>query len=292
MGERAIVKEKMLKLENYLKRKKTEGSMRTKEVERLNLKRLEHDLEVQGLTADAVAERELCSQAREEMEYELQRLLETNRNRAMFESRRQEVALEAANNAFNASAGRLRKLYAIEKLQGNYLQHFSQEQVETSQTTENNFQQIREVTGLTDVMDIVHKFLNRDVEQEQLKDTVQDAESKLEGLREQFLAFKRDTDGLTFDTELTGRSRTIYLEFEENEAALSQAIKAHEQSRAKLQQSTLQIEHMKRWANRMAGSLKMFEDCVRVDKPADLPIYFQQMQRAVDKSIAHIVQQI
>merc|ERR1712050_337386 len=40
------------------------------------------------------------------------------------------------------------------------------------------------------------------------------------------------------------------------------------------------------------GSLSMFEDCTRVDKPADLPVYYQQMQRAVDKFIAHIVQQI
>jgi hypothetical protein len=29
------------------------------------------------------------------------------------------VALDAANEAFNTSAGRLRKLYAIEKLSGN-----------------------------------------------------------------------------------------------------------------------------------------------------------------------------
>merc|ERR1719222_1862913 len=49
---------------------------------------------------------------------------------------------------------------------------------------------------------------------------------------------------------------------------------------------------MKRWANRMGRSLVMFEDCVQVEKPADLPIFYQQMQRAVDKFIAHIVQQI
>merc|ERR1719231_2131890 len=49
---------------------------------------------------------------------------------------------------------------------------------------------------------------------------------------------------------------------------------------------------MKRWANRMGRSLSMFEDCVRVEKPADLPVFFQQMQRAVDKFISHIVQQI
>eukprot|EP00438_Fugacium_kawagutii_P019590 Skav228914 [mRNA] locus=scaffold2504:52236:66837:+ [translate_table: standard] len=101
-----------------------------------------------------------------------------------------EVALSAANDAFETCAGRLRKLYAIEKLSGrlgydlavligawrfdrrkgtwhkNFLQKTTFEQVERSQSTEDNFQKIRDVTGLADVMDIVHKFLNRDVEQD------------------------------------------------------------------------------------------------------------------------------
>merc|ERR1711920_1160960 len=42
----------------------------------------------------------------------------------------------------------------------------------------------------------------------------------------------------------------------------------------------------------MGRSLSMFEDCVRVEKPADLPVFYAQMQRAVDKFIDHIVRQI
>lgn len=42
----------------------------------------------------------------------------------------------------------------------------------------------------------------------------------------------------------------------------------------------------------MGRSLALFEDCIKVDKPADLLVFFQQMQRAVDKFITHIVQQI
>ena len=42
-----------------------------------------------------------------------------------------QVALDAANEAFNTSAGRLRKLYAIEKLSGN-LSLTRQEQRRTS----------------------------------------------------------------------------------------------------------------------------------------------------------------
>merc|ERR1712232_571826 len=146
--------------------------------------------------------------------------------------------------------------------------------------------------GLTDVMDIVHKFLNRDVEHEQLKSSVKEVEVRLETLREQYDRLKRDTDGMTFDPDAGGRTRKLYVDVEEHEAQFAQVTKEHEESRDRLQQSTLQIEHMKRWAQRMGRALSMFEDPVRVDKPADLLNFFQQMQRAVDKFVAHIVQQI
>merc|ERR1719276_314249 len=139
-----------------------------------------------SLQRDSTAENEACQQAREIMEMELDRRKEANRRRADFESWRHDVALEAANEAFNASAGRLRKLYAVEKLAGNCLQRITFEQVERSQTTEEGFQRIREVTGLTDVMDIVHKFLNRDVEHEQLRSAVKDSENRLQALQDQF----------------------------------------------------------------------------------------------------------
>merc|ERR1719316_857363 len=186
--------------------------------------------------------------------------------RGDFERWRHDVALEAANEAFQASAGRLRKIYAVEKLAGNCLQKIIFEQVEKSQAMEDGFQKIREVTGLTDVMDIVHKFLNRDVEHEQLKNAVKEAEAKLEALREEFERFKRDTDGITFDPDAAGRSRVIYQEVEDHEQTLNKALKDHALSRSRLQKSTLQVEHMKRWANRMSKSLAAFEDPVVIEK--------------------------
>jgi hypothetical protein len=121
---------------------------------------------------------------------------------------------------------------------------------------------------------------------------VKESEVRLEALREQFDHFKRDTDGLTFDPDTASHNRAIYLEVDEHESKLNQTLKEHEQSRQRLQASTLQVEHMKRWANRIGKSLAMFEDCRKVDKPSDLIPFFQEMQKAVDKFIAHIVQQI
>merc|ERR1719375_706367 len=167
------------------------------------------------------------------MEAALSTKREGTKERAAFEKWRLEVAKEAATEAFNASAGRLRKLYAVEKLAGNCLQKNTFHLVETSQVTEDGFQKIREVTGLTDVMDIVHKFLNRDVEHEQLKTAVKEAESKLESLREEYEHFKRETEGMTFDGE-NGLSRKIYQEVEDCETHLSKCLHEHAQSRERL----------------------------------------------------------
>merc|ERR1719263_1542893 len=193
---------------------------------------------------------------------------------AEFESWRHEVALEAANEAFNASAGRLRKLYAIEKLAGNRLQKITYEQVERSQTTENGFQKIRDVTGLADVMDIVHKFLNRDVEHEQLRASVKDAEVRLEALRQDFDESKRETEGLTFDSGAT-RTGEIYKDVEDIERRCSDAMKDHEMCSMRLQKTTLQVEHMKRWSARVGQLLGSFDDPVHVQGPADLPNFFR-----------------
>jgi len=290
--EQELLKEKLLSMEAHLQRKNSESSRKVNQQERLNRKGAQSALDLDILEADIQHEKAVREEALKNMEAAKEAKANAERRRKKFEEWREEVAKNAANEAFNASAGRLRKIWAIEKLAGNCLQKITFEQVERSQNTEDGFQKIREVTGLADVMDIVHKFLNRDVEHEQLRGTVKEAEVRLEALREQFEGCKRDTDVLTFD-DPTGRTRDIYLEVEEHESQLNQALKEHEQSRQRLQASTLQVEHMKRWANRMGRALHQFEqDCTRVDKPHDLPVYYKQMQGAVDKFIAHIMQQI
>merc|ERR1719262_2138783 len=197
--EQAILKEKMLVMQAHLGRKGQEAMRKMSQQERLIRKGAESSQELEMMEHQVEQERFVREEAHKGMLNALQAKMDARERRARFEEWRHEVALDAANEAFNASAGRLRKLYAIEKLAGNCLQKVTFEQVERSQTTEDGFQRIREVTGLTDVMDIVHKFLNRAVEHEQLKSSVKEAEVRLETLREQFDRFKRDTDGLTFD---------------------------------------------------------------------------------------------
>merc|ERR1719160_1857540 len=232
--------------------------------------------ELDILEQDIDQERLVREEAHKNILTALQAKMDARERRSRFEEWRHEVALDAANEAFNASAGRLRKLYAVEKLAGNCLQKVTFEQVERSQTTEDGFQKIREVTGLTDVMDIVHKFLNRDVEHEQLKTAVKEAESKLESLREEYEHFKRETEGITFDNE-SGLSRKIYQEVEDCEAHLNKCLHDHALSRERLQKTTLDLEQMKAWCRRQNQSLLPFEESINVESPQQIRDYIFQL---------------
>merc|ERR1719482_501055 len=240
-------------MEEHLARKHKElheSGAKKRSLQQAEVASQEH-LEIQRQELDG--ERELRVIALERIKSRVEAKNASIKRRADFERWRHVVALEAANEAFNASAGRLRTMWALEKLSGNCLQKVIFEQVEHSQATEDGFQKIREVTGLTDVMDIVHKFLNRDVEHEQLKNAVAEAESKLESLREEYQHFKRETEGITFDNE-SGLSRKIYQEVEDCEAHLNKCLHDHALSRERLQKTTLDLEQMKAWCRRQNQS--------------------------------------
>merc|ERR1719161_1850153 len=218
-------------MQQHLDKKKLEADLAVDRSRKANSEKVQSEILFEFENEDAKHERSVRENAMRDMMGTLHTKRNAIQRRADFERWRHEVALEAANEAFQGSAGRLRKLYAVEKLAGNCLQKITFEQVEKSQAMEDGFQKIREVTGLTDVMDIVHKFLNRDVEHEQLKSSVKEAESKLEGLREEFERFKTHSDGLNYDPETARRPREIYRQVEAQQAMLSKNLKDSEEAR-------------------------------------------------------------
>jgi chromosome segregation ATPase len=291
--EQAVLRQKMLLMEEHVTRKVREEFQQSAERERANESRIKAARGSAALKADADMEREARTNAKLAMDAELERRKQATVGRAKFEEWRNTVALDAANDAFNASAGRLRKIFAIEKLCGNCLQKMTFEQIDRSNQTEDGFQRIREVTGLTDVMDIVHKFLNRDVEHEQLKGSVKDAELKLEELRQILQEIKRDTEGIAFDSNEDGSSTgAIYKEIEESERRLNDSLEEHEHSSNRLQKTVLQAEHVKRWTARIGQMLASVEEPVKVESPADVAPFFKRLHGTIEKFLEHVSEEI
>lgn len=279
--EQAILKQKQLKMEEHLKRKRSELA----DIEARKRAVIQDETAtqeaVQKFRAELENERDVREQTLERIKGCVEAKNQSIKRRADFERWRHVVALDAANEAFNASAGRLRTMWALEKLAGNSLQKVIYEQVEKSQVTEDGFQKIREVTGLADVMDIVHKFLNRDVEQEQLKGAVAEAESKLESLQADHEQCKRDTEGVVAQ-DMQGSQRGIYQEVEDVSLQLQKKLKSYNAAKERGQKLTLAFEDVKRWSRRFNDSMRpQFDDEAPLETPQDIVKYFQGLVNVV-----------
>merc|ERR1719410_400344 len=171
-------------MEDHLERKTHETRKQQDASRRLCQEKLESLRMAEEKEHEIDMQRAVCGAAMADLDITLQHTKRQVTHREEFERWRYQVAMEAATEAFEGTAGRFRKMYAVEKLVGNCLHKVTFEQSVQSQTIEEGFQRIREVTGLHDVFDIVNKFLNREVEHDQLKATVIETEGTLQELRE------------------------------------------------------------------------------------------------------------
>eukprot|EP00747_Dinoflagellata_sp_TGD_P135086 gnl/TRDRNA2_/TRDRNA2_175419_c2_seq2.p1 gnl/TRDRNA2_/TRDRNA2_175419_c2~~gnl/TRDRNA2_/TRDRNA2_175419_c2_seq2.p1 ORF type:complete len:661 (+),score=146.55 gnl/TRDRNA2_/TRDRNA2_175419_c2_seq2:53-1984(+) len=280
-----IVRQKIKAMEDHLTRK-------TREVEKLQaLSRRVHQqkvpkiLELEAIENELEVERYVCNSALDDLESMLQQGQNETRRREDFERWRYEVAMQAATEAFDASAGRLRKIFAIEKLTGNYLQKVIFDQAEHSQVTEDGFQKIREVTGLTDVMDIVHKFLNRDVEHEQLKASVREAEMRLYSLREAEMG--SHGDNMCLEEEALKHPKGMNSLMADKEQLLMKALQERDDWQKKMHGSTLLVENVTQWMRRMSVSLAPFEEIEPVQSVHDMSDNFRKIVHVIDRFLSH-----
>jgi len=277
--EQRIMQQKVALLEQHLHRKTREVEHRQFDSRRVHEEKVGLITKLEEMEQDINLERMVCNGALNDLEAALTRRRNEVRHREDFENWRYEVAMEAATEAFEATAGRYRKIYAIEKLTGNCLQKLTFEQAEQSQVTEDGFQRIREVTGLTDVMDIVHKFLNRNTEHEQLRSAVREAEAKLHSLREAE-ASRPSGDGMLgskFET------RGLGTEVADWEQYLDEARRDHGDLRQALKEGTLLLDNVQRWAHKVAKSLAPVKDIPPIREVSDIPNFFAQLVSTVDR---------
>lgn len=291
--ELSIVKHKVKFMEEHLKRKASELEKKQASMRRLQEEKVACINKLESLEMAAEVECSACAGALEDMEATSRLKQEEVKHRGDFERWRFDVASEAAGEAFQATAGRFWKIYAVEKLVGNCLQKIGFEQLEQSHVTEEAFQKIREVTGLTDVMDIVHKFLNRDVEQEQLQAAVSEAESRLLDLKKEEDALKTQPAALldlmlestTAQDPLPVMSTRLYADVTEQQDNLAAVMQNQEDLQKQLQSGNILFEDLRLWTERMSRSVTSitpFEPLRPVECPEELPDFFAEMADAVD----------
>eukprot|EP00928_Gymnodinium_smaydae_P063455 TRINITY_DN47013_c0_g1_i1.p1 TRINITY_DN47013_c0_g1~~TRINITY_DN47013_c0_g1_i1.p1 ORF type:complete len:595 (-),score=140.43 TRINITY_DN47013_c0_g1_i1:95-1879(-) len=284
--ENRIVGEKIKRMEEHLDRKTHEMKKQQDRSRRLHQEKLEMLKLLEAKEEEIELERTFCGAAMDDLDVTLQHQKGQVRHREEFEHWRYNVALEAASEAFEATAGRFRKMFAIEKMVGNCLQKVIFEQAVQSQLIEEGFQRIREVTGLTDVMDIVHKFLNREVEHEQLKNSVFDAEQQLHRLREVDQAGRNDDRSLEVAGATLSRPLGLHAEVTEEETKLAQTMVEQEQLRDKLRADMLVMNSVCQWTKRVGRVLPGLDHLPAANSSDEMPAYLGAMSEAMERILS------
>ncbi|CAK9001591.1 unnamed protein product, partial [Durusdinium trenchii] len=282
LREQKILQQKVMIMEHHLNRKTREVETKQNFSRRVNEEKVGQMVKLEVLEQDMHLERMICTTALSDLSAAIEQRRQDVNQGEDFENWRYDVALEAtggeaATEAFEAMAGRYRKIYAIEKLTGNCLQRLTFDQAEQSQATEDGFQRIREVTGLTDVMDIVHKFLNRDVEHEQLRCTVRESEDHLRQLREEEAG--RPRENVLVDAK--PETRGLGAEVVECEQLLDDVRRDHDEIQEHLKKSTLLVDSLTRWAQKLRKSLAPIRELPAAHQSSDLPGFFGELVQVV-----------
>ena len=97
--------------------------------------------------------------------------------------RQNELAEAAANENKDADEKQMRKEFMFNKLWNAFIRKKMEKEMKTSAHIDDAFKAIKTATGVTDIQELVHKFLTREQTYSELLMAVADSESKIDKLR-------------------------------------------------------------------------------------------------------------
>ena len=163
-------KSQILDLESHKQRKTKEERLQSKSTFDSLMKNIEKE---QKDRQERILELQKCIKNKEES---VQRRIERQR-------RNQEIAEAAANENKDSSELKMRENLYIQKLWNVFMRKKMEKEMRQSQVIDEAFKSIKTATGVTDVQEMVRKFLTREQTYSQLLMAVSESERKIDKLK-------------------------------------------------------------------------------------------------------------
>lgn len=122
---------------------------------------------------------------------------------------------------------------------------------------EQAFQQIKAATGMSDINEIVEKFLTKETSYKSLVGAVDEAEKKLEALKEYNLRARSKLNKAQFDDG--GNNRKIYTDIEGTEIQLGEYYKEFAMIKEKLNKEIISYDQVLNWGLKIFNTLEIKE---------------------------------
>lgn len=171
--------------------------------------------------------------------------------------RQAEISEAAANDDKDSQESKLRENILLHRMWFIFLCKRFQNEVKKNQPLEQAYNMIKSYTGLSDVNDIVERYLTRENNYTNLLSAVSEAEKKLEQLKKQNEDARNQLRSVRF--EESGSTRQIYTEIDETEQKLTEYYKEYALAKEKLQKNVSFYNTVVNWGEKICHTLEIKE---------------------------------
>jgi hypothetical protein len=197
------------------------------------------------------------------------------------EKKRRQIALEVAGDLGEEEEERLKKQYVTKQMYSTFLAGKLEKNVERSSALQDGFQKIKNATGLSEVDDILQKYLTRDETYASLQGAAKEAESQIDVA----LAEQRELQSTLESIQLQGvagqGNRTLYREIDQFDSELAEARKMCAEYKDRSIRASMTLEDVRQCVVKLSRKLDLPMDSKELPAPEMLPSILSTIETKV-----------
>lgn len=167
--------------------------------------------------------------------------------------RQAEVSEAAANDDRDSQESKLRENILLHRMWFIFVCKRFHNEVKKNQSLEQAYKMIKSYTGLSDVNDIVERYLTRENNYTSLIRAVAEAENKVELLKRENEEMREKAESARF--EETGSVRKVYMEIDEAEQELTEGYRGYALAKEKLEKDAAAYKVLANWGEKICFNL-------------------------------------
>ena len=187
------------------------------------------------------------------------------------EKKRRQIALEVAGDLGEEEEERLKKQYVTKQMYSTFLAGKLEKNVERSSALQEGFQKIKNATGLSEVEDILQKYLTRDETYASLQGAAKEAEEQIEDALSEQKELQSSLESIQLQGVAGQGNRTMYREIDQFDSELAEARKMCTEYKERSMRASMTLEDVRQCVVKLSRKLDLPMDTKELPAPEMLP---------------------
>ena len=204
------------------------------------------------------------------------------------EKKRRQIALEVAGDLGEEEEARLKKQFVTKQMYSTFLQGKLEKNVARSSALQQGFQKIKNATGLSDVDDILQKYMTRDETYASLVKAAKETEAQIDEAQAEQRELQASLESIQLQGVAGQGNRTLYREIDQFDTELAEARKLCSEYKERSTKASMTLEDVRQCVVKLARKLEMPSESKDLPAPELLPDILKQIETKVKEIVVSL----